>query len=395
MNYSIVQDQIAVDKLRGKWGFKPFGEVIIDVTSGNIKIKKEDYQDIGLIPVVDQGKSLISGFINEDLAVEKGLDYIVFGDHTRIFKYIDFDFALGADGVKLLRPKGNEANTKYLYYFFQTLTIPDTGYNRHFKYLKNVVIPVPSLKEQETIVQTLDKAQSLIEKRKQALAKLDELVQAVFLDMFGDPINNTKFWSVHKLQDISLLITDGTHHSPESMSQGVPYVTAKHVKVNHVDFFSNPTYISEDEHTSIYRRCPAQKGDILYIKDGATTGIAAINPYEFEFSMLSSLALIKLNTDLVTPQYLVSYLNHRKVKEAITNNMSGAAIKRLTLAKIKEIILPVPSLEIQQKYSRFFEQLQSQKEKQLTQLQQLESNFQALLQKAFKGELTVKEGVTV
>ncbi|MGF9715202.1 restriction endonuclease subunit S [Paenibacillus naphthalenovorans] len=249
--------------------------------------------------------------------------------------------------------------------------------------------------QQQQVVLILDKAQALIDKRKQAIAKLDELVQAVFLDMFGDPIKNANSRKISKLKEVSELITDGTHHSPEPMTEGIPYITAKHVKVNNIDFYSNPTYISESDHTAIYKRCPVKKGDILYIKDGATTGIAAINPYEFEFSMLSSLALIRIDIKYATPQYVVSYLNNQYVKEQITNNMSGAAIKRLTLAKINDIKIPIPDLETQHKYVGVFERYLIQKGKLIESLQQLESNFQALLQKAFKGELIVRDGVTV
>lgn len=263
------------------------------------------------------------------------------------------------------------------------------------KVLEDIEVPLPSFEQQKEIAYILDKAQALIDKRKQAIAKLDELVQAVFLDLFGDPIKNTKSWKISKLKEVSELITDGTHHSPEPMTEGIPYITAKHVKINNIDFYSNPTYISESDHTAIYKRCPVKKGDILYIKDGATTGIAAINPYEFEFSMLSSLALIRIDIKYATPQYVVSYLNNQYVKEQITNNMSGAAIKRLTLAKINDIKIPIPDLETQHKYVGVFERYLIQKGKLIESLQQLESNFQALLQKAFKGELIVRDGVTV
>ncbi|MBN2979824.1 restriction endonuclease subunit S [Cohnella algarum] len=263
------------------------------------------------------------------------------------------------------------------------------------KVLEDIEVPLPSFEQQKEIAYILDKAQALIDKRKQAIAKLDELVQAVFLDLFGDPIKNAKSWKISKLKEVSELITDGTHHSPEPMTEGIPYITAKHVKVNNIDFYSNPTYISESDHTAIYKRCPVKKGDILYIKDGATTGIAAINPYEFEFSMLSSLALIRIDIKYATPQYVVSYLNNQYVKEQITNNMSGAAIKRLTLAKINDIKIPIPDLETQHKYVGVFERYLIQKGKLIESLQQLESNFQALLQKAFKGELIVRDGVTV
>ncbi|MDT2246907.1 hypothetical protein P7H16_08140 [Paenibacillus larvae] len=134
--------------------------------------------------------------------------------------------------------------------------------------------------------------------------------------MFGDPVLNNKF-TLESLGSVSLKITDGTHHSPENTKNGVPYITAKHLGSGSLDFYNAPTFISLEDHKKIFARCNPEKGDVLYIKDGATTGIACINHYDFEFSMLSSLELIKTDITKLSSIYLVSYLNNDQVKKGI------------------------------------------------------------------------------
>jgi type I restriction enzyme S subunit len=172
------------------------------------------------------------------------------------------------------------------------------------RYCNEFEVPLPPLHIQEQIADTLDKADALRRKDQELLQKYDELAQAIFYDMFGDPVRNEKGWKPSRLMDICLQITDGTHFSPPAVESGVPYITAKHLKKWGLDFFHNPTYVDEVHHQEIYARCKPQKGDVLYIKDGATTGLAAINEYDFEFSMLSSLALIKPDTSVLNNVFL-------------------------------------------------------------------------------------------
>ena len=87
---------------------------------------------------------------------------IVFGDHTRVLKYIDFPFILGNDGIKIFKNK-NSNNIKYLYYYLLSIEIPNTGYNRHFKYIKDLVINIPDLKEQTAIAEILTTADQEID----------------------------------------------------------------------------------------------------------------------------------------------------------------------------------------------------------------------------------------
>ena len=93
------------------------------------------------------------------------------------------------------------------------------------------------------------------------------------------------------------LIMDGTHFSPKNSDQGPRlYITSKNVRENRIDL-SNANYVSEADHRPIYGRCPVKKGDVLYVKDGGNTGLAAINTLEEEFSLLSSVAVLRGKCD--------------------------------------------------------------------------------------------------
>jgi type I restriction enzyme, S subunit len=276
-----------------------------------------------------------------------------------------------------------QSKSKYLRDTCTGATIPHISK----KALEEIKIPIPSYEKQIEISKILDKVQELIDKRKAQIEALDQLTQSVFLEMFGDPIKNTNQYKKEKLANLCIKITDGTHHSPPIVKEGIPYITAKHLNKGGLDFFKDPTYVSLGDHQKIYERCNPEKGDVLYIKDGATTGIAAINHYDFEFSMLSSLALIKVDFNKLNNYYLTHFLNNERVFRKITSGMNGGAIKRLTLKKINNIEVVVPPIELQNQFAEIIKKIEIQKELLQKSLEELENNFNSLMQRAFKGEL--------
>ena len=163
-----------------------FNDIFEDCTSLGTKIPKDEYLEEGKHIVIDQGQNIVAGYTNLDDGLFEDVPAIIFGDHTRIIKYVDEPFFLGADGVKLLKSKKENANYKYLYYALKNARIPDTGYNRHFKWLKEVSIQYPSPEKQKEVVQVLDKLSSIIDDRTKELAYLDELIKARFVEMFDD-----------------------------------------------------------------------------------------------------------------------------------------------------------------------------------------------------------------
>lgn len=248
-------------------------------------------------------------------------------------------------------------------------------------------LPLPSLPEQRRIAAILDKAEALRTNRKSTLRQLDHLTQSVFVKMFGSPSPSQSQYKLNPLSEVCEKISDGTHHSPPIQESGIPYVTAKHLKRHGLDFFSDPWFISESDHQKIFSRCDPVLGDVLYIKDGATTGVAAINKYSFPFSMLSSLALLRAEKKTLTPEYLCNWLNFPLVKSEILGGISGAAIQRLTLTKIKNIKIPTPPLNLQQEFAHKFAKIETLKLQANKALIELNNISEALQQRAFCGKL--------
>jgi len=338
------------------------------------KVPSSDYLPVGAFPIVSQEEGLISGYWNNEADVfHHSRPVVIFGDHTRIIKYVDFDFVLGADGVKILLPVDG-LSAKFLSYYLRWYKVPSLGYSRHFKLLKEASVPVPPVQEQEKIVAELDCLTGIIEKKKQQLKEQDNLAQSIFYDMFGDPITNEKGWEVKKLGEVCETITDGTHFSPKSYETGdYKYITAKNIKKDGFDF-KGLTYLPKDVHKEIYSRCSPVYGDVLFIKDGATTGIAMINTLHEEFSLLSSVALLRGNKRL-NNRYLRDYLNFPSTFKIVRDDMGGAAITRLTLKKIDKIKIAVPPIDLQDEFAQKIEAIEKQKELIQKSIQETETLF--------------------
>lgn len=191
------------------WEIRPF-EKCIEKVKYTKKIATCDYSTMGAYPVVSQEEEYISGYWNNAEDVFKvSKPVVIFGDHTRVLKYVDFDFVLGADGVKILQPI-DAINAKFFLYYLITSRIPSLGYSRHYKLLKELNIPVPPIAEQDKIVAELDCLSGIIEKKKQQLKELDNLAQSIFYEMFGDPMENDKGWEKMRLDEIGEIIAGST-----------------------------------------------------------------------------------------------------------------------------------------------------------------------------------------
>ena len=170
--------QTEVGMIPSDWECVSFNKVFVKLKSRNHQINSDEYLIIGKYPVVDQGQEPIVAYTNKNNPMEvpsSGL--IVFGDHTRIFKYVDFDFFVGADGTQLITCLEG-LNTKFLFYQCLCLDIPNTGYNRHFKYLKESLFVIPSSKEeQQRIANVLSDVDTLINNLEKLIAKKKNIKQ--------------------------------------------------------------------------------------------------------------------------------------------------------------------------------------------------------------------------
>ncbi|ROT19849.1 restriction endonuclease subunit S [Muribaculaceae bacterium Isolate-114 (HZI)] len=157
---------------------------------------------------------------------------------------------------------------------------------------------------------------------------------------FTPPFDIPDSWEWVNIKEVTSKITDGTHHSPENKPIGdFLYITAKNIKYDGIKIDS-ATYVNSNVHTEIYSRCNPEYGDILYIKDGATAGVVAINDLNVPFSMLSSVALIKPLG--ILNRYLYYFLRSDFSNSSIKKSMKGVGITRITLRQIEEWNIPVP-----------------------------------------------------
>ncbi|HFU4463887.1 TPA: restriction endonuclease subunit S [Streptococcus suis] len=142
---------------KSNWLLLPLEKVVVSVPTKNHQIKHSDIKSIGMFPVVSQSQVLVEGFSDDKTKVLDNQEHlIIFGDHTRTVKLIDFSFIVGADGVKILQPIG--ISPQFLKYHLECtiLFVKDRGYARHYSYLKNKLIGIPSTDEQNKITNKID-----------------------------------------------------------------------------------------------------------------------------------------------------------------------------------------------------------------------------------------------
>lgn len=163
------------------WKFEKFPRCILKKPVRVSKISETSYLEEGKYPIVDQGSNSIAGYTNDEKKVYKhDTPLIVFGDHTRIFKYIDFDFAIGADGTKIIHPNTEIVQPKYFYYVLKAADFPNDGYNRHYKYIQDLKLPIPLTRGvQIAIASDLEHKMREVEKMRQAALRQKAAINAM------------------------------------------------------------------------------------------------------------------------------------------------------------------------------------------------------------------------
>ncbi len=164
------------ETLPSSWAQRDFRSVFECVSTNAKSVKQRDYLPSGSIPVVDQGEGLIGGYTddpNSEIAIERPV--IVFGDHTRKFKFVNHNFAPGADGIKVIRPS-LALLPKFAYYACLALKLPNRGYARHFGVLVKQRLPIAPFNEQRRIVDRIDTLFAQIDQGEAALRQAQKLL---------------------------------------------------------------------------------------------------------------------------------------------------------------------------------------------------------------------------
>ena len=311
-------------------------ESLVETITPPFKIQKAAFGSSGRFPIIDQSQDAIAGWTDdESTLVHPTQPLVIFGDHTCALKLIDTPFAQGVDVIKILQTV-EALDPRFLFRVLHARPLESSGYQRHYSKLKEHQIPLPPLEVQKEIVAQIEGYQKVIDGSR------------AVVNNYRPHIPIDPAWPMVELRAACKSIMDGTHLSPTNTGRGERlYLTSKNVRENHIDLF-NVNYVSEVDHRPIYAQCPVKKGDVLYVKDGANTGLAAINTLEQEFSLLSSVAVLRGKCDILDNRFLCFFLNTADGRRTMLSLMSGVAIRRLTLTKINRARITLPPLETQQ-----------------------------------------------
>lgn len=356
-----------------------FENILMDATKTVAKIPQTEYLPSGKYPIIDQGQRHIAGYSNHSTGFCSDVPAIIFGDHTRVIKYIDKPFFIGADGVKVLKSKSNDTDYKYLFYALSSIKIPNTGYNRHFKWLKESKIPVYNFALQKRIAERLDKVQELIAKQKEQVARLDLLIKSRFLDMFGDPISNPKNWRKEKIFDVIETSIS------KVKSKYTEDDTIKYIDISSIDNITNAvrgftTYLVKNA-PSRAQQC-LLKDDILISTVRPNLRNIAINN-RTDCNLVASSGFCILRSNVCNPMWLFEIIKSNEFTSYLSNLTTGANYPAVKDYDIYNYLFSCPPIDLQTQFANFVKSVGQQKEVFSSRLSHFETLYKSLMQEYF------------
>ena len=359
------------------------------------KTKQKEYLEIGLLPIVDQGKEIIGGYTNE---VEKNivcnLPVIVFGDHTCSVKYINFPFGAGADGIKILKAKDNVL-PQYLFYGTQYLVfhLHDRGYARHYQHIEKMDLYVPPIEEQRRIVSRLEELFSELDSAVETLQKtrqqLEIYRQAVMKEAFDSIAVESKSVSIKDVCNdikVGIVIKPSQYYTDSAV--GVKAFRSANVRefsINNSDW----VYLTLKGH-ELNKRSEIHTDDVLIVRSGYP-GTSCVVTDEYNNCNAIDILIAVPNKSLIIPDYLCAYTNSPYGKKLVQEKKRGVAQAHLNVGGYSKMMIFLPDLDTQQQVVNEIKSRISQADSIFSTvneaLQQAEAMRQSILKKAFEGEL--------
>lgn len=228
--------------------------------------------------------------------------------------------------------------------------------------LKKMSIPKRTVKQQLQIVQELNTIKKLITARKQELQKLDDLIKARFVEMFGTLHDNKKGFAVVTIEKVCSLIKDGTHQTPqytEDKEEGYKFLSSKDVMTQKIDW-TDIKYIPAELHEKLYASIKPQRNDILMSKNGVNYGVAAVNDTDEVFDIYVSLALLRPKP-MIDPVFFRCVINNHETKRQFDSSIKGIGVPNLHLGEIKKTKIILQPLELQKEFVSFVAQVDKSK----------------------------------
>jgi type I restriction enzyme S subunit len=251
-----------------------------------------------------------------------------------------------------------------------------------------IPIILPPLAEQKRIAAILDKADAIRRKRRHAIQLADEFLRSVFLDMFGDPITNSKKWEKGHIQDLCEEIVDCPHATPKYAAGQTDFacIRSSDIQNGYMDW-SSTKYVEEAEYKERIKRLEPAANDVIYCREGARFGNAARIPRRKTICLGQRMMLFRSNHMFATAEFIWALLNSDSIYQQAVQKIGGSASPHINVGDIKRFSIIIPPLRIQQKYSIVVKKLDVMKEKYQSFSLISDQIFNSITQRAFRGEL--------
>jgi type I restriction enzyme, S subunit len=251
-------------------------------------------------------------------------------------------------------------------------------------HLKKMIMPLPSIKVQKEITEILEKVENIKQRREQANQMTNKLLQAVFLQMFGEPLSKDRF-KLKKITELTSFVSYGFTRPMPHFANGVPIITSKNVSEGKIDFY-NIDYTDEQSFSGLSKKdCPIQ-GDILYTKDGRIGEASAVRTSD-KFCISQAVAVLRPLKEALNPIFFETLLNSKSFRNVVHNMAYGVALKHISITKLKQISIIVPPMELQDRLVTIVERIDEIMLKQRESTINIDNLFATVISKAFRGEL--------
>jgi type I restriction enzyme S subunit len=306
----------------------------------------------------------------------------------------ELDGATASTGFCVIRPNPELLDSSFVFHWVKSPSFVSSMVNQATgasypavsdRIVLDSRIPLPPLPEQHRIAAIFDKADALRTKRREALVQIDCLAQSIFVEMFGDPEEPTGQYPQTTLGELCLRITDGTHQSPTWTSEGIPFLFISNI-VNGKINFDTDKYISRETYEELTRRCPIEKGDVLYTTVGSYGNSAVVSSDE-EFCFQRHIAHIKPDPAKLDSVFCAAMIESPGVRRQVDKVARGVAQKTVNLSDLKALKVLAPDLDVQRSFTQKIASLQRLKNQQLMGLAQSDDLFLTIQHRAFRGGL--------
>ena len=278
--------------------------------------------------------------------------------------------------------------SEYLYYALRTLNFDNTdravmGATLNKAKLNELIIPYCNMDRQKKIVELLNKAQELVDKKKAQIKSLDELVKSQFIELFGNLKNEEK---LHLEGCTAFIDYRGNTPVLSESESGIRIINAKSVGNGFFKYIDE--YISEDTYNSWMKRGFPVAGDVLFVTEGHTFGNVCRIPSDLKkFAMGQRVITMQGKNGLLNNVFLAQYMQSMSFKIDIDKYKTGSSAQGIRSKELQKILIPIPPIELQKQFADFVKQVDKLKFEMQKSLEEMENNFNSLMQRAFKGEL--------